>query len=73
MTDHQKRSTNLISLPHQQINKSLLGRRIEGRGRFVGDHQPGLPDQCARGGNPLLLTDAEFGRPRVLNEVWIKP
>jgi hypothetical protein len=65
-----------VALLTQQA-QHLIGRLgIERPGWFVGQHQPPIPDECTRDGDPLLLTaghvlgesvrqlgDAEFRQP----------
>jgi len=59
VTDEDEGRTLLVALFEQELDKGGPVVGIQGRGGFIGDHQRRRADQRPRGGNPLLLADAE--------------
>ncbi|MCY1279744.1 hypothetical protein D9M70_285090 [compost metagenome] len=59
MADEQQAGTGFSAFGEQQLQKSLAGVGVQGRGGFVGDHQLRLADQRTGGCDPLLLTDGQ--------------
>ena len=59
MTDEDQGRALLVALLEQQLDKGGPVVGVECRGGLVSDHQWRRADQRPRGGNPLLLADAE--------------
>lgn len=59
MADEDQGRALLVALLEQQLDKGRPVVGVEGRGGLVGDHQWRRANQRPRGGNPLLLADAE--------------
>src|SRR5450830_250101 len=59
MADEQQAGTGFAAFGEQQSDKGFAGIVVQRRSRFVGDHQFGLADQRAGGGDPLLLADGQ--------------
>jgi hypothetical protein len=62
MADENQARSDGRRLAQQQVDEDLLSLGIERRGRLVGDQDLGAADQRPRGGDALLLADAEFRR-----------
>ena len=59
VTDHDDARAGRRALREQELQKRTLGVAVERRGRLVRDDDLRRADQCAGGGNALLLTDAQ--------------
>ncbi|MNG89392.1 hypothetical protein D3C79_482570 [compost metagenome] len=59
MADEQQAGAGVTAFGEQQVDERFAGIGIQRRGRLVGNHKFGLADQCAGGGDPLLLADRQ--------------
>ena len=72
MGDQQHSAARRRGLLKEQLQKGRLGVGIERRGGLVGYDQRRRSDQRARGGNPLLLSDAQPACG-LAEKIWRQP
>ena len=62
MAHEDERAVVRLAGREQHVEEGLAPVFVERRGRFVGDHDLRVADQCARGGHALLLADRQLHR-----------
>ena len=72
MAHHDERRAGRRSLSEQEIEEGLLPIAVERGGWLVGDDEFRAADQRARGGDALLLTDAQVRRRFPLDETGVQ-
>ena len=69
---HDQRRARRRSLSEQEIEKGLLPVAVQRGGRLVGDDEFRAADERARGGDALLLTDAQARSRFPLDETGVQ-